>query len=154
MKRIILSISLFVLSIVIWGQQIYYDASAFPLLGKATSQTASRYERLPDSLKTISRKPVWELGRNSTGLAIRFRSNATTISARWSVLYNRNMSHITATNVKGLDLYALIDNGKWRFVNSGRPSGKDNEAVIISNMLPEDREETVVNANKITAVYS
>lgn len=31
------------------AQTIYHDASAFPLLGKATESTLTRYERLPDS---------------------------------------------------------------------------------------------------------
>ena len=44
------------------AQTIYHDASAFPLLGKATESTLTRYERLPDSLQNISRKPLWDLG--------------------------------------------------------------------------------------------
>lgn len=63
------------------AQIVYHDASAFPLLGKATEITLTRYERLPDSLRNISRKPLWELGRNSAGLAVRFRSNSTRIAA-------------------------------------------------------------------------
>jgi hypothetical protein len=76
------------------GQYVYYDASAFPVWGKATEQTATRYERLPDSLRTISRPPLWELGQNSAGLSVRFRSNSTAIAARWDVLLNRNMNQL------------------------------------------------------------
>jgi len=79
------------------AQIVYHDASAFPLLGKATETTLTRYERLPDSLRNISRKPLWELGRNSAGLAVRFRSNSTRIAAKWEVLLNRNMNHMTPT---------------------------------------------------------
>lgn len=35
-----------------FAQIIYYDASNFPLLGKATENNGARYERFPDSLKT------------------------------------------------------------------------------------------------------
>ncbi|MDR0541965.1 MAG: SGNH/GDSL hydrolase family protein [Dysgonamonadaceae bacterium] len=122
------------------GQYVYYDASVFPVLGKATEQTATRYERLPDSLRTVSRPPLWELGQNSAGLAVRFRSNSTAIAARWDVLLNRTMNHMTAAGIKGLDLYCLED-GKWIFVNSGRPgAGKHSEATIVSNMQAVDRE--------------
>lgn len=121
------------------SQIVYHDASAFPLLGKATEQTGTRYERLPDSLKSISRKPVWDLGKCTAGLAVRFRSNSTTIAAKWEVLNNARMNHMTDTGVKGLDLYTLVD-GKWRFVNSGRPSGKMNQAVIIGHMEMQERE--------------
>lgn len=123
----------------LFGQITYHNASQFPLLGKATTHTATRYERLPDSLEHISRKPVWELGKCSAGLAIRFRSNSTTIAAKWEVLYDRNMNHMTPTGIKGLDLYTLVED-TWRFVNSGRPQGKTNEATIIANMEAVERE--------------
>jgi len=139
MKKLILLFSLCLLSITIYGQIVYYDAAGFPLLGKATDQTETLYERLPDSLKNITRKPVWELGKCSAGLAIRFQSNSGTIAAKWDVLYDREMNHMTPTGIKGLDLYTLVD-GKWRFVNSARPSGKSNETTIIANMLPHNRE--------------
>lgn len=139
MKNYIFSIALLFCTLALKGQLVYHDASAFPLLGKATQRSATRYERLPDSLRNVSRKPLWGLGQNSAGLALRFRSNSTTIAAKWEVLLNRNMNHMTPTGIKGLDLYCLQD-GKWVFVNSGRPSGKVNEATIISHMKPEERE--------------
>lgn len=121
------------------AQIVYHDASAFPLLGKATEATATRYERLPDSLQHISRKPLWDLGRNSAGLAVRFRTNSTSIAARWEVRDNRSMNHMTPTGIKGLDLYCLQD-GEWIFAGSGRPQGKINKATIVKNMLPQERE--------------
>ncbi|TCO93761.1 SGNH-like hydrolase/esterase family protein [Bacteroides heparinolyticus] len=121
------------------AQIVYHDASAFPLLGKATESTLTRYERLPDSLQSVSRKPLWELGRNSAGLAVRFRSNSTCIAARWETRNNFRMNHMTPTGICGLDLYCLQD-GRWMFAGSGRPAGKFTEAVIVGNMTPEERE--------------
>jgi hypothetical protein len=121
------------------GQTVYYDSAEFPILGKASQQTDTRYERLPDSLKNISRPPVWYLGKNTAGLAIRFCSNSTSIAAKWETLNDVAMNHMTPTGIKGLDLYCLDEN-KWVFVNSGRPSGKVNDAVIIANMQPKNRE--------------
>lgn len=121
-------------------QLTYYDASRFPLLGKATQDTGARYERLPDSLKNISRPPLWNLSRNSAGMAIRFRSNSTQIAAMWETLSNNHMNHMTDVGVKGLDLYCWENNGSWRFVNSARPTGKKNQATIIANMQPKERE--------------
>lgn len=138
MKKLLFTLFISLLSITAWGQ-VYHDASVFPVLGKATDQTATRYERLPDSLENITRKPVWELGKCSAGLAVRFRSNSSSVSAKWDVLYDRNMNHMSPTGVKGLDLYALVE-GEWRFVNSGRPQGKNNTATIISYMQPIERE--------------
>lgn len=141
MKRhlIILLLAFLCLPASLEAQLKYYDAAEFPLYGKATENTENRYERLPDSLKQVSRKPVWNLSRNSAGLAIRFCSNSTTIAAKWENLNDSRMNHMTATGIKGLDLYTWTD-GAWRFVNSGRPSGKVNQATIISNMEPLERE--------------
>ena len=116
------------------AQILYHDASAFPLLGKATDATLTRYERLPDSLEHISRKPLWNLGRNSAGLALRFRSNSTCIAAKWEVRNNTSMNHMTPTGIKGLDLYCLQD-GKWAFAGSGRPQGKIKENKIVKKKV-------------------
>ena len=121
-------------------QLTYYDASCFPLLGKATQDTGARYERLPDSLKNISRSPLWNLSRNSAGMAIRFRSNSTRIALKWENLFNNHMNHMTDVGIKGLDLYCWEGNGQWRFVNSARPNGKTNQATVIANMQPKERE--------------
>ena len=86
-RRICVFIMLFLMCH-IYAQLVYHDASKFPLLGKATEATGARYERLPDSLKNISRAPLWNLSRNSAGMAIRFRSNSTTIAAKWEALIN------------------------------------------------------------------
>lgn len=140
-KQILFFTMLCLFGIKLQAQQLtYYDASRFPLLGKATQDTGARYERLPDSLKNISRPPLWNLSRNSAGMAIRFRSNSTRIAAKWETLSNNHMNHMTDVGVRGLDLYCWENNGSWRFVNSARPTGKKNQATIIANMQPKERE--------------
>ncbi|WP_439183382.1 SGNH/GDSL hydrolase family protein [Carboxylicivirga taeanensis] len=124
-----------------WGvcaqsQQKYYDAASFPLYGKVTNETGSRYERLPASLEGQVRDRLFYLGTNSAGLYLRFRSNAKTISASWELTGNVGLNHMAAVGVKGLDLYGY-KNGEWRFVNSGKPTGKKTTATIIDNMKGE-----------------
>lgn len=121
------------------GQAKFYSADQFPLIGKISNNTQTLYERLPGYLEDISRPPVWQLGKNTSGLAVRFRSNSTSIFAKWQVLFDNNMNHMTDTGIKGLDLYAW-ENEKWQFVNTARPTVKNNEQVIIANMLPQNRE--------------
>lgn len=117
----------------------YYDGADFPLFGKATDEPGERYRRLPPRLKGVCREPVWYFGQHSAGLYLRFRSDSPFIKARWVSTFDNHMNHMTDTGVKGLDLYFLND-GKWRFVGSGRPQGKHNEATIVSNMDREERE--------------
>lgn len=118
---------------------VYTDASAFPIYGKVSDGTEGRYERLPSYLKGISRDPVWYLGTNSAGLFIRFRSNSTSIHARWTSTYCNAMPHMTDTGTRGLDLYALV-NGEWMHVCSAQPQGGRSERKIIGNMEPVERE--------------
>ena len=118
---------------------VYTDASAFPLYGKVSEQTNTRYERLPSYLQGVSRPRVWELGTNSAGLFIRFRSNSTSIHVRWESMYDYAMTHMTDTGTKGLDLYTLVD-GEWRHVCSAQPRGKKSERKVIANMDPIERE--------------
>lgn len=141
MKRFSLICQLVLLSCAAaFAQTVWTDAREFPLSGQISDNTETPYARLPLELKGVSRPDVWNLGQNSAGLFIRFRSNSTSIHARWTALGKIGMNHMTRTGVRGLDLYAL-DNGRWLFVRSGRPSvNAYTETVISSNMTPEYRE--------------
>ena len=137
---LLFTITFLVNSIFANSQTVFHDASRFPLIGKITTETETRYERLPTYLKDkVSRPAIWSLGKNTSGLAVLFNSNSTSISAKWEVLNNVSMNHMTDTGIKGLDLYCWEDN-KWQFVRTGLPKGKISEHVIISNMTPKERE--------------
>ena len=120
--------------------QVFTDASAFPVYGKASEATKTRYQRLPAALEGVSRDPVWRLGTQSAGLYLRFRSNSTAIHARWTSTYGSQLSNMNPTGVRGLDLYILVD-GTWRHAGVGRPSGeKTTTYCMVRNMTAEDRE--------------
>lgn len=119
---------------------VYSDAAQFPVYGKISDKTLTRYERLPAEFEKVSRPDIWRLGRKSAGLYIRFRSNATGINVKWESLYENYQNHMTDLGTRGLDLYALVD-GKWRAVAPVRPTRKGvNEWSVVRNMLPLDRE--------------
>lgn len=117
----------------------YIDASFLPVIGKGFPSTQTRYERLPGNLENQVRKPVWDLSKNCSGLAVRFRTNSTTIAARWEVTGDVFMNHFTMTGIKGLDLYCF-KNGEWKFVNSARPVAKITTATIIQNLPGTEME--------------
>jgi lysophospholipase L1-like esterase len=121
------------------AQTVYYNANEFPLYGKCEVGLGDRYNRFPDSLKHVSRNSLWNLSTHSAGMAVRFRSNSTSISARWNLKYNTRMNHMADTGIKGLDLYCYND-GEWTFVNVARPTGKNNKTTIIKNMSADWRE--------------
>lgn len=100
------------------------------------------YSRLPDSLKNTIRKEVWQLGGNSAGIAVRFRSNASNIKARWVSADTKYMNHMSPTGSRGLDLYVLTDDSVWTTLGAARPNrhGARTEAEVMRNMEPEMRE--------------
>jgi len=97
------------------------------------------YTRLPARIEGKVRKAVWDLGQNSAGIALRFRSNAKAIGAKWTLLNNFRMSHMTPTGICGFDLYAW-DGEKWRFAGTAQPNGKESINVFRRNMDGQMRD--------------
>ena len=121
-------------------EYVYTDASVFPLYGKVTTDTYDRYGRLPGCLEGKIREGLWNLGRNSAGLYIRFRTDSKSIRVKWESLNNFGMNHMTAAGVRGLDLYAL-DGGKWRSVSGLQPrSRQESDVRAVRNMDGRMRE--------------
>jgi hypothetical protein len=107
----------------------FYDGQMFPVIGKYHSETT--YARFPEKFKNSIRKEVWGLGQHSAGMSIRFRTNASQITVRWTVIFDNNMDHMPSTGIKGIDMYAIVD-GDWRYVNTCRVKGKNNEFTLVN----------------------
>jgi lysophospholipase L1-like esterase len=111
----------------------YQTIQGLTILGRPFPNQTT-YQRFPDSLESLLRKPVWQLSKNSTGLAIYFESNSKQISAKWKTGASVNFSHVAATLVKGVDLYAM-DNHQWYYVGVGKPNNSIyQEASIIKGL--------------------
>ncbi len=115
----------------------FYNGTEFTVTGRFHHE--NNYHRFPDRFKNILRKDVWNLGENSAGIAIRFRTNASDIKIRWTVMDDNVLSHMASTGVKGVDLYAMVK-GAWRFVQTGRPTDKTSQAIMIEQGEPVYRE--------------
>ncbi|MCX6139173.1 MAG: SGNH/GDSL hydrolase family protein [Ignavibacteriales bacterium] len=119
----------------------YYGRESFLIEGTALvdSEKENSYDRLPLSYKEKVRKQVWDLSKASAGLSIRFFSNSTALKVKWELLNDLKMNHMAETGIKGIDLYCRIE-GHWQYINTGRPSGKKNEALLVENMSAKMRE--------------
>jgi len=115
----------------------FFDGLLFTVIGKF--HTEKNYVRLPWEYKGKVRKEVWELSQNSAGISIRFRTNATDISVNWTAMEELSFPHMAATVVRGVDLYAYV-NGKWQFIQTGRPKGKSSENLLLKDGEPVYRE--------------
>ena len=106
----------------------YIDGQSLTIIGKYHSE--KNYARFPKEYKNKLREDVWGLGQHSAGISIRFRTNASEISVRWTLLEDNIMDHMAFTGIKGVDLYAWVDNN-WKYVNTARVKGKTNEFTLI-----------------------
>ncbi len=144
MKKLLISAAALLMSVAAFAQKaeiVFVDAAEFPLYGKAVENTSGRYERLPAELNGVIRKGVWDLGLNSAGMFIRFRSDSPSIHAKWISTENSHMPHMTDVGDNGLDLYTLIDD-EWRFVGSafGWTRNASKQRKIVGTMDPVMRE--------------
>lgn len=111
----------------------FHTIQGLTILGRPFPNQTT-YRRFPDSLESLMRKPLWQLSNNSTGIAVCFETNSTQISAKWKTGASVHFSHVAATLVKGIDLYAL-DNNQWYYVGIGKPNNPVyQEASIIKGL--------------------
>lgn len=123
---------------------LHYDLLDLGLEGQGWSELAAPYDRLPARAEALVRPPVWALSRDSSGLAVRFVSDARTLRMRWVLNSpDLDMVHMPATGVSGVDLYVRTEDRGWRWLSVGRPSGVENDVELV-NGLPEGRREYMV----------
>jgi len=102
----------------------WYDVRDWGVEGRGWNDTEQYFDRLPAKAQGVVRKAVWGLSRHSAGMCARFETDAATIWARYKLRSkNLAMSHMPATGVSGLDLYAQDKQGQWRWLGVIRPSG-------------------------------
>ncbi|MCD7935476.1 MAG: SGNH/GDSL hydrolase family protein [Tannerellaceae bacterium] len=100
--------------------------AGFPVIQNQgwAAEIGDTYTRLPQRAKGVVREPVWNLSRQSAGLAIHFYSNTPEIRVRYGVHGAHQMPHMPATGVSGIDLYAIDSDGQQRHL-AGDFSFKD-----------------------------
>jgi len=120
---------------------LWYDATRLTIEGKGWTETEHYYERLPTRARGVVTDAVWRLSKDTAGLCVRFVTDASRISARWTVTSeNLAMPHMPATGVSGLDLY-VNDQGTWRWTGAGRPvKSPTNECVLAEGIPPGPHE--------------
>lgn len=102
-----------------------------------TENLESDYDRLPKKAEGTVRKSVWNLSKQSAGLSIRFRSNSPNIHVRYKVTGGKAMSHMPATGVSGVDLYAKNSDGEWMWCRGNYAFG-DTVRYDFKNINPSE----------------
>lgn len=116
------------------------DIRQFGVEGRGWNDTQNFYDRLPVKAEGVVRKPVWDLSHCSSGMLVRFVTDATTLYARWAVMNPKlNEPNSTGIAASGLDLYVKTEKG-WHWLAVGVPAAQTNEVKLVGNLLPGKRE--------------
>jgi lysophospholipase L1-like esterase len=95
------------------------------LCGRGWSDLASAYDRLPARADGVVPDHVMDLGRQSAGMWVDFRSDAPSLHARCMLRQPPVPEH---HYIKYLDLYCRDEQGQWRWASASRygfiPSGE------------------------------
>lgn len=98
------------------------SAQEFAIEGKGWEKTPGPFARLPDTAQAKVSEVAWRLSGESAGLCVRFVTDASEVSLRWSLTdASLAMPHMPATGCSGLDLYARAADGSWKFQGNARP---------------------------------
>jgi lysophospholipase L1-like esterase len=123
---------------------VWYDVRLLDLEGQGWKDVGAPFDRLPAKAEGKVPPAVWNLSRQSAGLAVRFITDAASIQLKWS-LTNANlaMPHMPATGVSGLDLYVRSSkDGRWQWAGVGQPLQKDDNRAAIT--VPAGKKECLL----------
>jgi len=124
----------------------WQDVSQWGVEGRAFHDMERKrwFDRFPAAAEGRVTDAVWRLSRDSAGMMVQFRTDATTLWADYT-LFNERLAgaNMTAIGASGLDLYARDSKGQWRWVGVTRPAGKIVRQEIISGLAPGFREYAV-----------
>lgn len=124
----------------------WHDVTAWGVEGRAWPAAERRrwFDRFPAAAEGKVTDAVWGLSRDSAGMLVRFRTDAPTIWADYTLFRDRIAPpNMTAIGASGLDLYARDDKGEWRWVGVTRPTAKVVRQAIIAGLAPGLREYAV-----------
>lgn len=123
----------------------WIDAKKLTVEGLGFADLKSPYDRLPARAEGVVREAVWNLSRNSAGVAVRFFANSPVLRARWTRI-KKNLAgpNMTGIGASGLDLYTRtsLPGGTWRWLAVGTPKAADvtTDAALVQGIPEGERE--------------
>jgi hypothetical protein len=121
----------------------WHDVSLWGVEGRAfTDMKRLRwFDRLPAAAEKSVKPTVWQMSRDSAGMMVRFKTDAAAIFVHYRLMKEKlNRSHMPATGVSGVDLYARDAAGRWCWVGVTRPSAQEIKVPLITGLAPGFRE--------------
>ena len=122
----------------------WYNVKDIGVEGKGWTNTKRYFDRLPSKAEGVVRDPVWNLSRHSAGMCMRFVTDSPNIYVRYKLhLETLEMSHMPATGVSGIDLYADNGEGIDRWVSVVQPNKQLMDTSIAKDLAPGSRRYTM-----------
>jgi lysophospholipase L1-like esterase len=122
---------------------VWQDVTTWGVEGRAFGDLPRKawFDRLPAEAEGRVTDAVWGLSRDSAGMMVRFKTDATVIWADYTVRKERLAGpNMTTIGASGIDLYARDEQGRWRWVGVTRPVRKEVRQQIIAGLKPGYRE--------------
>lgn len=121
------------------GQKKKVVYQELPVYGKLF-ETPSKYHRVDTIRYNDLPARVKYLYTNSAGLFVTFRSNSSSIHAKWCVTDAKALTNLTAIVQKGLDVYIKNTDGDWQYAGSKGTAKTCDEGVLVENLEHTDKE--------------
>lgn len=120
----------------------WVDIKDLHVQGRGWAEEADFYRRLPARAEGKVTPAVWRLSEHTSGMYVRFNTNASALRVKWSLTgQNLAMPHFAATGVSGVDLYVKTDKGDWRWLAVGQPTKfPENETSFFTGVGAVERE--------------
>lgn len=124
-------------------QYSFTEATELTMVGKLFPDTPNPYQRLDTDRFTGFTDGETERIRMSSGIAVSFVTNATSIAVQVGIASSSRMSGMSYYGQRGFDLY-IKKNGVWTFagVKGDQKGGKNTTAthVLVENMDDSEKE--------------
>ena len=128
--------------------QIWHNAKndGYHIFGQGWSRSSqNKYQRIPETLKSkLNNSGLWIGSRNCAGFYVRFRTDATTISVRYSLTTAATQyMYLSAYGQSGVDLYARSNDGKtfhWMAPHVGNASFGTPAIANYRNVIAQNME--------------
>jgi hypothetical protein len=121
----------------------WHDVTTWGVEGRAwpEQERLRWFDRLPGAAQKTVTSNVWNLSRDSAGMMVRFKTDATALHVHYKLAKARlAMPHMPATGVSGVDFYARGDDGRWRWVQVAKPDQQEVRVEVIKDLASGWRE--------------
>lgn len=100
-----------------WFSPMSGDVPA--VFGRAwNAEIGKRYDRLPERLQAVVPEAVRALSCNSSGLSVRFVTDARNIYIRYGLAEVRDLHNMSDINTSGVDLYARTVDNRYHWIGN------------------------------------